>query len=369
MNLCILYGGKSGEHEVSLQSAAAVLRNINRDRYAITVIGIDPEGKWYLQPELSKSNDEQDTASIPSPLPLKQDPRRQVMILPGDGLHTAAGPLEIDMVFPVLHGTNGEDGVLQGTLETAGLDYVGAGVLAGALGMEKAVIKRLWQQSDLPVVPFSTVKSADFADSSLRSRFFKEAEEHFGYPVFVKPSAGGSSVGTGSAENRAELEKALERAFHYDRTALIEPFLDARELECSVIGNAVPRACSIGEIIPRSDYYDYESKYLDPDGAHLSIPAEINEEYTSYIKKIAEQAVDAAGIEGMARVDFFLERKSGKVYLNEVNTLPGFTRISMFPKLCAHSGLEFPFLIDRLIKLAAEKAEQVQLLSRKRDYQ
>ncbi len=315
LRVAVLYGGRSGEHEISLRSAEAVIAGLDPARYAVSRLFITPEGRWQPRP-----------------------------ILPEPG----ANP-EFDVVFPVLHGTFGEDGTVQGLLELAGLPYVGAGVLASAAAMDKEVTKRLLAGAGLPVVESVTV---------LRGRH--SAQEICGkllFPMFVKPANLGSSVGISKAHNCAELETALEVAARYDRKILVERGIAGRELECSVLGSADPIAAVPCEIVPSREFYDYEDKYL-LDAAKLIVPAPLDAAQTERIRTLAVEGYKAVGCEGMARVDFLLEAATGNIYINEINTIPGFTSISMYPKMWEAAGIPFGELLDRLIGLALERQRE-----------
>ncbi len=349
--VCLLFGGKSGEHEVSIQSATSVAAHIDPSAYDVVLIGIDKEGVWYLQQESGTANRRQSLMAV-------KDPKAVVSVVPGKGLFCGDTRLEVDIVFPVLHGTFGEDGTVQGLLEVAGIPYVGAGILGSALGMDKALAKTVWQQAGLPVVPFLALRSCDFAIPERFAAVAERAVREFGFPLFVKPSCAGSSVGVRKVAELGALAEALRNAFRYDTKALIEPAVSAREIECSVIGNHEPMAFAPGEIIPTHDFYDYEAKYTDPDGAKLIVPAEISETQRRTIQDIAVRAYRAIDVEGFARIDFFLEKKTGIIMLNEINTIPGFTNISMFPKMCQASGLEYRDIIKRLIDLGFERASE-----------
>jgi D-alanine-D-alanine ligase len=350
MTICILYGGRSGEHEVSLRSAASVVKNLDASRFEVIGIGIDKAGRWLLQETLPVSEvpGQGDVLSIaPSSQP--------VFVVPGDGIHTPSGRLDIECVFPVLHGTFGEDGTVQGLLECAGLPFVGAGVAGSAVSMDKEMTKRLWRDAGLPVVDFETVTRSSTEETQ------QAAISRLGLPVFVKPCAAGSSLGASRVSDAAGLEGALAAALQYDTRALIERFVDAREIECAVVGNSHPRAFAPGEIVTsdRHGFYDYDAKYTDPDGARLEAKAALDDSTRTLIMRTAERAYAAVRCEGMARVDFFLERGSGKVFLNEINTIPGFTSISMFPRMCEASGLPYARLLETLIDLAmARNAEK-----------
>ena len=354
--IAVLFGGKSGEHEVSLQSAASIVKNLDRSRYEILLIGIAQNGRWYLQDPPPPAEE------VPDALSIREDGHRRVAVLPEGGLLCAGEALGIDIVFPVLHGPFGEDGTVQGLLEVANLPYVGAGVLGSALGMDKEMAKVLWKAHGLSVVPFVRIDKRDFgseeavgevtvAGTSAFENLREQCSRSFGYPLFVKPARVGSSVGISKVEDAEALARALEEALSFDTKALVEPAVTGQEVECSVRGNHHPVASTPGEIIPHGGFYDYEAKYVDPDGAELVIPARLDRSTTTAVQQRARQAYEALGLEGMARVDFFIQ-EDGTILLNELNTIPGFTRISMFPVLFAEDGLEYPMLLDELIELA-----------------
>ena len=340
MKVCVLFGGKSGEHEVSLRSAASVAKNLDRTKHEIVLIGIDKTGRWFLQPR-----------SVGDDSLVIADTSHAVSCVPGEGLFADGRRIDADCVFPVLHGTFGEDGTVQGLLELAELPYVGAGVLASSVSLDKEKTKCLWRDAGLPVVEFSVVGG----QSTPTER--KEAGNRVGYPAFVKPCCAGSSLGASRAETEADLDRALELALRYDGRALVERCVTAREIECAVIGNAKPRAFVPGEVVPSTQhpFYDYEAKYTDPGGAELVAAAQISEAIRRQIMHLAEEAYRAVGCEGMARVDFFLEPETDLVFLNEINTIPGFTSISMFPRMCEASGLPYAALLDTLLSLAVER--------------
>ena len=352
----ILYGGKSGEHEVSLRSAASIVTHL-QPRYRLLLVGITKEGRFYLQPEAYPS---QVAAGKIEALAIEEDPGRKVSLIPGEGFVCNGSLLPVDIVFPILHGTFGEDGTIQGLLETLDLAYVGAGVLGSALGMDKEMTKRVWAQEGLPIVPYFTLTSVEWKEKGQPAAQFADP---LGYPVFVKPACIGSSVGISKVKEPKDLKQALERAFKFDTKVLIEKGIDAREIECSVVGNHNPIAFTPGEVVPSHEFYDYEAKYIDPKGAELKIPAEIPWEKQTQIKELAVKAYRSIGVEGFARVDFFLERSTGTVYLNEINTIPGFTSISMFPRMCAFDGLAYAELLDRLIQLGLERYQNRKNLS------
>ena len=310
--VAVIYGGRSGEHEVSVRSAKSIISAIDRDKYDVEEFFITKEGLW-------------------KPRPIQPEP---------------GGNPGIDVVFPVLHGTFGEDGTVQGLLELAGLPYVGAGVAGSAIAMDKDVTKRLCRDSGLPVVEYLVLFRPGLDITAV--------EASFPYPVFVKPANLGSSVGISKAKNRTELEAALRLAAEYDRKIIVERAIEGRELECSVLGNDDPRASLPCEILPFKEFYDYDDKY-NLDRTEFRIPADLAPDQTNRLQQVAVECYRAVGCEGMARVDFLLEANSGQLYINEINTIPGFTSISMYPKMWEHCGIPFAELIDRLIQLAVER--------------
>src|SRR6202521_5163034 len=342
----ILFGGRSGEHEVSLASAASVIRGLDPDKYEAVPIGISKEGHWLVGAGAQKM----------LPEVLKGGQRVMMTADPTDAalvkLDGSGSGQRIDVVFPVMHGTFGEDGTIQGLLDLAGLPFVGAGVLGSAIGMDKDVSKRLMQVAKIPVVPWITVQRADWEHNPQEIR--TAIEKKFRYPVFVKPATLGSSVGMTKVHSRAELAPALNLATEFAMKILVERCVIAREIEVSVLGNHDPKASVPGEIVPHREFYDYAAKYLE-EGTQLLIPAKLQPAQLKKIQKYAVDAFRALELSGMARVDFFLEKKGGKIYLNEVNTIPGFTSISMYPKLWEASGIPFRELIDKLIELALEQ--------------
>lgn len=356
-NLTILYGGRSGEHEVSLISAASVARNLDPATYDVNLVGIAKDGAWYLQEPDELARCRSGAAS----LAIAAVSSRRVAVVPGGGtarglvVGSSARPLPTDVVFPVLHGTFGEDGTIQGLFEMAGLPYVGAGVLGSAVGMDKAVAKALWIGAGLPVVPFVSLRAAEWASPADRKRIAERAEKQFGYPLFVKPACAGSSVGAGKAADRTALDRAVEAALEWDDKVLIEPFVAAKEIECSVTGNDAPVSYTPGEIVPSHEFYDYDAKYIDPDGAALLIPAKVDAAALETVRDLAVKAYRAAELTGLARVDFFVRKDTGEILLNEVNTMPGFTTISMFPKMCEAAGLGYGALLDLLVSHALER--------------
>jgi D-alanine-D-alanine ligase len=350
--VAVLFGGRSAEHEISCLSARSVIDALDPDRIEVIPIGITREGRWH---RLSGP------PALPSEtgrMPEVTDRSGTAVELAGEGttseLVAADGSREpIDIVFPVLHGPFGEDGTVQGMLELAGIPYVGAGVLGSALGMDKDVQKRLFREAGLPVGPFETVHERDWADDP---ESVEAAAEALGYPVFTKPATLGSSVGVSKVDDAGGLGAGLAEAFRYAREALIEKAaVGARELECSVLGNEEPVASLAGEIVPEGDaFYDYDAKYLDEHGAQLLIPADLKPEVMGEVQRLAVAAFRAIKCAGMARVDFFLLGED-RLWVNELNTIPGFTSISMYPKLWEASGLGYRELVRRLLDLAVER--------------
>lgn len=357
INVGILFGGKSAEHEVSLQSAKNVLDAIDKEKYDVTLIGIDKTGRWYLNDQsqfLLNSHD-------PKFIALEKTDK-EVVLLPGDegqqllciSDHKASS--KIDVVFPILHGPYGEDGTVQGLLKLANIPFVGPGVLGSAVGMDKDVAKRLLRDAGIPIAKFMVAYKWD--QDSLN---FNEVVQNLGLPLFVKPANAGSSVGVSKVKNEEQFNKALDEAFAFDTKILIEECIVGREVECAVLGNEQPIASSVGEVVAQKDFYSYEAKYIDENGALLEIPAKLPPEAVSLIQEQAIKAFKVLCCEGLARVDFFLTKDNIAV-INEINTIPGFTKISMYPKLWEISGISYKELIDKLIQLAlARHAREQQL--------
>jgi len=365
----ILFGGRSGEHEVSLLSAASVLKSIDREKFDVVPIGITKEGRWLAAADahnLLEGNGSEvvqrlragDPESTPGAKLLQEGIPTLMAPVPGP-----QGPegKALDVVFPVLHGTFGEDGTIQGLFELAGIAYVGSGVLGSSAGMDKDVMKRLFAQAKLPIVKHVTILRADWEKSPRKA--IAQVEKALKYPVFVKPANLGSSVGISKAHDRKELGPALDLAARYDRKLVVEEGVGgkkkkARELEVAVLGNDVPEASVVGEIIPGKEFYDYEAKYHS-EGSVPVIPAKLTKSQTKQVREMAVAAFRACDLSGLARVDFLME-PDGKqrIFLNEVNTLPGFTRISMYPKLWDATGMSYKSLITRLIELALERHEE-----------
>ncbi len=373
----VIYGGRSGEHEVSIASAAAVFKHLDRARYEPVAIRIDKDGRWSLP-------DRPPTALAAAEVIEQGRLSVAHSARPGREAHLVAYPAEdtvltidrrrgetdegarvtglgLDVVFPVLHGPHGEDGTVQGLLELASVPYVGAGVLASAVGMDKAFMKMAFAAHGLPIADYRVVLSHQWRENRDAQLDLVAA---LGYPMFVKPANLGSSVGISKAKSRRDLGKAIDLAFAYDRKVVVEAAVpSAREIEVGVLGNHVPEASVAGEIVPAPgrEFYDYEAKYLDA-GSAPHIPADLDEAQTVEIRRLAVEAFKAVDCEGMARVDFLLSRETGALYVNEVNTIPGFTTISMYSKLWAATGVDYPALLDRLIGLALERHVEKQKL-------
>jgi len=357
----ILFGGRSAEHEVSLQSAKNIIDAIDTNKYDVVLIGIDKKGQWHLN--------EQSRFLLPaveSGLPELPEKGENLALVPGNEKEQLValsgqqklGPL--DVIFPVLHGPFGEDGTVQGLLKLANVACVGAGVLGSAVGMDKDVMKRLLRDAGVPIPRFIAINKY-----SSKQIGFDEAQAELGLPLFVKPANLGSSVGISKVKDREEFERAVREAFDYDQKILIEECIKGREIECSVLGNDNPIASVPGEILPHREFYSYEAKYLDEDGAALEIPANLGPETSERIRQLAIKTFAVLCCEGMARVDFFL-RNGEEIMVNEINTIPGFTRISMYPKLWEASGVPYSELIEKLIQLALERFQREQRLKTNR---
>jgi len=358
----VIFGGRSGEHDVSLASARSVMDAIDKSKYEIVPIGITKEGRWIASGDPMKALVAGD-ARASQPAALLGDPsRRGLMRLEDTGRAVEATRLaDLDVIFPVLHGTHGEDGTVQGLLELAGIPYVGAGVTASAVGMDKVIFKDVMRAHSLPIVDYLLVKRKAWdADPE---RVMDQVEQRLDYPVFTKPANLGSSVGVSKCHDRAGLAAGLAEAARYDRKLLVEVAVPvAREIEVSVLGNDDPIASVPGEIIPSRDFYSYEAKYIDEEegASKLLIPAPISPEQTELVRDLAVRAYKAIDCAGMARADFLLSGETGELYVSEVNTIPGFTAISMYPKLWEASGIPYPELIDRLVELAIERFEDTE---------
>ena len=362
LRLGVIFGGRSGEHEVSLMSARSVLDALDAGKYAITEIGITLDGEWLVGDEVWQKLKAGETGQLSAAIFLPDPTRRGLYTLkPGSNGAGPAGPFvmehfrDLDVVFPVLHGSFGEDGTLQGLFETAEIAYVGAGVLGSSLAMDKGVFKEVMKEQGIPVLEalVATRKEVEGLLDVLVAR----AEKMAPYPLFTKPANLGSSVGVTKCYNRSDLVEGLMEASRYDRRVLVERGVNGREIEVSVLGNEDPVASVPGEIRPAADFYTYEAKYHDT-RSELLIPAPISFETSEQLRHLAVQAYKAIDCAGMARVDFLLDKEDDRLYLNEINTIPGFTQISMYPKLWEASGLPYPALLDRLIDLALERKSE-----------
>ncbi len=350
MRVGVLFGGKSAEHEISLLSAKSIVDALDKNKYEVVLIGIDKSGEWHLRGAQQflldahhASQVQLQTAKDPVALVPKENGQQLV------SLSNGALSQPLDVIFPVLHGSYGEDGTVQGLLKLANIPFVGASVLGSAIGMDKDVMKRLFRDAGIPTAKFLT-----FTHSALQNIDFVSLKRTLGLPFFVKPANLGSSVGISKVKSERELDEAIEAAFQYDHKILIEQFIPGREIECSVLGNEHPIASLPGEVIPQHEFYSYEAKYLDDRGACFEIPVALNESTVSEIQQLAIKAYQTICCEGMARVDFFL-KENGELFVNEINTIPGFTKISMYPKLWEASGMSYQELLDRLIELALER--------------
>ncbi len=350
LSVCVLFGGMSPEHEVSLRSAESVLNNMDKEKYNLFPVGITKTGNWMLYTGT-------DYSLLPTGAWEQYEHNRQAAISPvrGQGLLSFEGDCvvreRIDLVFPVLHGENGEDGAMQGLLQLAGIPYVGPHVAASAVAMDKTLTKLVMDQAGVPQAAWQLVRASEL--ESRMERIVEQLEGRFDYPMFVKPAGTGSSVGVSKASDREQLTKALNNAGAYDEKILVEEFIDGREIEVAVMGNESPVASVCGEIDSGAEFYDYEAKYIT-DTSTAYIPARISEEASEQVRDYAVQVYKAIGCHGLSRVDFFVTRDNGRVVFNEINTLPGFTSISMYPKLFAASGIAYGQLIDELLKLAME---------------
>lgn len=350
----VLFGGRSGEHEVSLNSARSILHAIDRAKYSVTQIGISQDGLWLAG--MHADAEDVHTALVEGkldglqPVALLPDPMHSGLYAIKDGVfeHFA----DLDVIFPVLHGTFGEDGTLQGLFELNGIAYVGAGVVGSAVGMDKAIFKDLMRAHGLPIVPYQILLRSQ-VESDLEG-CVQKAMQTADFPLFIKPVNLGSSVGITKCHSRADVLEALLEAARYDRRILVERGIPAREIEISVLGNNDPIVSNPGEIIPSREFYSYEAKYTD-NLSKIIIPAPLPEEMIRRVQQYALQAYQIADCAGMARVDFLLDREQGDLYLSEINTIPGFTQISMYPKLWDAAGLHYPMLVDRLLELALER--------------
>jgi len=351
----VLYGGRSGEHNVSLCSAASVVYALDQNKYEVIAIGIDRDGRWYVQdkPEIIPDKDFGQILSLKKRGKWLVNHFEQENKLHIYNIENKNEEVVIDIVFPVLHGTYGEDGTLQGLLELAMVPYVGADVAGSAVGIDKDIAKRLLREAGIPVVPSLTISKHQWQDNP--GIIIQDALSKLGMTLFVKPLCTGSSVGVKKVKGKELLPEAIDFAFQFDTRIMIEKAIDCREIECAVLGNENPAASILGEITPNHEFYSYEAKYIDPNGATMKIPADIDGNLAGLIRKAAVKGYIALACSSLARVDFFLDKKTNEFYLNEINTLPGFTSISMYPKLWEATGLKYSDLLDKLIALALER--------------
>ena len=357
----VLFGGKSTEHEVSIASARNVINAIDKDKYDVVLIGIDKKGSWHINDAYQMLLDRKVEGKMKEEI--QADFGDEIFIVPNDdesgklvSLENAANESGVDVIFPVLHGPFGEDGTVQGLLKLLNVPYVGADVLGTAVGMDKDVMKKLLIADGIPIGEYVCVMHYN------RDKFpYAEVAEKVGVPMFIKPANAGSSVGVSKVRNEAEYVAALDAAFKFDNKVLVEQFIEGREIECAVLGNEHPKASVLGEIIPKHDFYSYDAKYIDDEGAALKIPAPIDEELSDKIREMAIQTFQTLCHEGLGRVDVFLT-KDNEIYVNEINSMPGFTNISMYPQLWAHSGKNQTQLVDELIQLGISRFERDQRL-------
>ncbi len=354
LTVAVIFGGRSCEHEVSLESGRSVIEQLDKDKYAVLPVGVTPDGRWICGGDplslLSQGSARQHLACAVTAV-LRG--RKGIVSLREKGGEVVSTPLEpVDVVFPVLHGPYGEDGTIQGLLELADIPYVGAGVAASAISMDKCAMKLAFKAAGLPIVPYMEVRRSRWGGG--REGVLEEVTERIGYPCFVKPANLGSSVGVSKVPSADELPGAIDVGCRYDRKVLVERAVDARELECGILGNENPEASVVGEIVPKKEFYDYEAKYTEG-MVDILIPADILPALAERVREIALKAFAAVDCAGMARVDFLLDRASGEPYLNEINTIPGFTSMSVYPRLWQASGLTYPELLNRLIELSLER--------------
>lgn len=349
LELCVIFGGRSPEHEISRKSVTSVLNNLNKDKYNITLIGITKDGEWYLYTgdysKIENGDWESDTVNKKHAVLSPDACDKAILVFDGDKI----SKIHPDVIFPVLHGEFGEDGTIQGLFELADIPYVGMGVMASANAMDKTSSKIVFQDAGIPQADWVVVNKSDSYDEKM-----DEIENKLGYPCFVKPARTGSSVGVGKAHNREELKAAIENAAEFDRKILVEENIDGHEVECAVLGNENPKAATVGEIMPTVEFYDFDAKYND-NSTQLQIPANLPEDTIEQIREYAVRAFKSLDGSGLSRVDFFVRNSDGAIVLNEINTLPGFTNISMYPKLWDAVGIGYSELLDKLIELAGKR--------------
>lgn len=350
----LIFGGRSGEHEVSFCSASSIIKAIDKDKYTVIPICITKEGRW-ISPQDSKLALQSGRIEGKSTVTLLNNPSGTALVRIDNNqrLDKSSTLEKLDVIFPVLHGPYGEDGTVQGLLELADVPYVGAGVAASAISMDKDLMKTIFKQKNLPILKWLTIKRKEWQKD--KEKILSIIQNDFEYPLFVKPTNLGSSVGITKVHKKGELDKAIDLAASYDRKILIEEGLEeAREIECGVLGNDEPQASVVGEVKPAGEFYDYDSKYIDKE-TQLIIPADLPDGVSRKVQEIALRAFKAVDAAGMARVDFFVSKRENKIYLSEINTIPGFTSTSMYPRLWKASRIPYPELIDQLIQLALER--------------
>ena len=366
IRLGVLFGGRSGEHAVSLASAQSVLGTLDREKYQITEIGITEEGDWLIGEGVLKAMLDKNFGDLTAAVMLPVPSRPEVYSLkPLNGSETLEVFRKLDVIFPVLHGSFGEDGTIQGLFELNDMAYVGAGVLGSAVGMDKALFKDVMIANQIPVVPSLLLQGPELEDME---SVLGQVRDFGEFPVFVKPANMGSSVGVHKCADIEEAAAGIQDAARYDRRIIVEKGVNAREIELSVLGNQTPRVSIPGEVRPAAEFYSYEAKYHD-DSSELIIPAELSPEQVEQLQEYAVRAYQAIDCAGMARADFLLDKETGEIYLNEVNTIPGFTPISMYPKLWEASGLSYGNLIDELIDLALERKKEKDQIIRKYEFE
>jgi len=349
--ICVLFGGESTEYEISLRSAYSVITNIDREKYEIITVGITKNGKWYLYSG-DYSNIPDDawySNSLPSVSIMHGSKEPCLLVEESDG---SFRKIFFDVAFPVLHGKNGEDGTIQGLFELSSIKYVGVGIIASSVGMDKTFTKIIFKNAGIAQADWVVIARHEY--DNLDSKI-AEIESRLGYPVFIKPANAGSSIGIGKAKNRSELIAAIDEAFRFDRKILVEEFLTGHEVECAVLGNrgSILASC-VGEIVASQEFYTYDAKYSSDSTSELHIPADIPERFSEEVRRNAIKAFEALDGKGLSRVDFFVDEEKEKVCINEINTMPGFTNISMYPKLIANSGISYTELLTRLIDIASE---------------
>jgi len=350
IRLGIIFGGRSGEHEVSLMSATSVINAVNKEKFQLVLIGITKEGKWLLYDGPAEKIEDGSWQQI-AEAALDKDPEKYSITILGSGGRSLKD--FIDFALPVLHGPYGEDGTIQGLFEMADVPYGGCGVLGSAAAMDKALAKEIFAKENLPICRHMVIYKEEINDDL--PAILNKVKQYLPYPIFVKPANMGSSVGINKARNDEELRLALTEAIKYDRRLVLEEGLECREIETGVLGNYKPKAAAVGEILPSDEFYSYHAKYFDGGQSRICIPADISREITDEIREIAVTAYQLLDCSGFARVDFFLEKGTNKIYLNEINTIPGFTKFSMFPSLWAEVGVPYHELIEKIIDLGFER--------------